>query len=171
VTDTIYLACPTCGHSLQVHTGDHHAGCCFCGGDCVVNRNGRIVTLAPVELALQALQESGERAAAEQAIKKLNAEIRNLKVLLGELSSEGSPLQTVRMIGYVVITVGLLLTMLYGLQNQTVVPMAAAGIVLAIALHGSTEFIGKDYYIQKAFLNELIEKKRSEILRYQQRLA
>jgi hypothetical protein len=101
------------------------------------------------------------------AVKKVKTEILNLEADLKELSAVGSPLDTVRAIGFSVITLGLVYSFLNGAPDTSAFSFAAVGILLGIVLHGGTEFFGKDYYIRKAYLNELIKRKRQELDKYQ----
>jgi hypothetical protein len=165
------LACPRCSSPLQVPPDLKRFTCHCCSAEHVIKRSGRFIFLNPIEAELLEIQERAVKKTARLAIKKLKAEVKNLEVELQELEDQGSPLDIVRTVGFAVIALGLLLSLIYGIGNISVLTMAASGIAVGIVLHGSTEFFGKDYYLHKAYLQELIKKKRGDILKYEHDLS
>jgi DNA-directed RNA polymerase subunit RPC12/RpoP len=171
LAEVLFLTCPNCGSKLEVIKSKLRFACPHCQAEHVVKRSGKIVYLSTLEQELESIQIRASRAESERTIMQLYQEIRALEAELQELRSEGAPLDNVRMIGMAAITLGLLFAVIYGISNTFVMGYLAAGIVLGIALHGSTGFIGKDYYIRKTYLKELIDKKRGEIIQYEKRLG
>jgi predicted RNA-binding Zn-ribbon protein involved in translation (DUF1610 family) len=171
LAEVFFLTCPNCGSKLEVVKDKLRFACPHCQAEHVVKRSGKIVYLCTLEQELESIQVRASRADSERTIKLLYHEIRALEAELLELKSEGAPLDNVRMIGMAAITLGLLFAVIYGISNTYVMGYLAAGIVIGIALHGSIGFIGKEYYIQKTYLKELIDKKRGEIIQYEKRLG
>lgn len=169
--ETVLTTCPACGGNLPFQKRQKRCVCEACEIEYAVKSSEGKYFLLPVEQVLEELSLYANKKSAEIAIKKLKGEIRNLEVELKELTATGSPLETVRAVGLSVIALGLIFAILYnGITNTSVLAIGAVGIVTGIVLHSSTEFIGKDYYIRKAYLKELIHKKRSEILKHEQSL-
>jgi DNA-directed RNA polymerase subunit RPC12/RpoP len=170
VAEVFFLNCPTCGSPLEVVKNQPQFTCQHCQAYHLIKRSGKVVYLCSLEQELESVQQRANRAASERIINTLNQEIKALEADLRDLRSEGAPLDNVRMIGMAVITLGLFLAIIYGITNTMMMGYMAAGIVLGIALHSSTGFIGKDYYIRKRYLEELIDQKRGEILNNEKKL-
>jgi hypothetical protein len=170
VAEVFFLTCPNCGSQLDVVKTILNITCGNCQSEHVIKRSGKVVYLCTLEQELESVQNRADRAASQRMITILNQEIKDLEADLKELRSEGAPLDNVRMIGMAAITLGLFFAIIYGISNTMMMGYMAAGIVLGIALHGSTGFVGKDYYIRKRYLEELIDQKRGEILNHEKKL-
>jgi hypothetical protein len=160
------LKCPVCNTKLQEIKGGRTFHCEKCMTPYSLILFGSHLRLAPAGQASTHIQYDNP-AEVSLAVKKIKTEIINLEAELKELSAVGSPLDTVRTIGFSVITLGLVYSVLNGAPDSSTFSFAAIGILLGIVLHGGTEFFGKDYYIRKAYLNELIKRKRQELVKYQ----
>lgn len=166
-----FLTCPTCGSQLEAIEDQLKLACEKCQAEHLIKKSGKIVYICTLEQELESIQIRANRANTERMILKLNQEIHELEEELKELKSEGAPLENVRIIGLAAVTLGLLFAVIYGISNTFLMGYLAAGIVLGIALHGSTSFIGKEYYIRKMYLKELIDGKRGEIIQHEKKLG
>lgn len=169
--DLFYLICPSCGIHVQVKKDSKTYKCESCKGEHVVHRNGCVASLVSMEEELVKIQYGSTTGEATLAIKKLRAEIKNLEVELQELSRQGSPLDSVRAIGFGIITLFLLFAILNSSTDVSLFAFGAIGIVMGIVIHSSTELFGKNYFVRKAYLKELIQKKRAEVARQEHILA
>lgn len=163
MTSTLSLTCPSCGSILFVDELPRWLRCEQCRVEHVVKNSGSLTVLAPVEGELDRIHKGAARQASLEAIKKLNLEILDLEDELERLSKQGTPLDTVRIIGFCAITLGLVFSVLYGNANLDALSLAAVGIVLGIVLHGGTEIFGQEYFIRKTYLKKLIYKKQSNV--------
>jgi DNA-directed RNA polymerase subunit RPC12/RpoP len=171
VAEVFFLTCPTCGSQIEVVKNQLQFVCQYCQAEHVIKKSGKVFYLCTQEQELKSLKLKANRVHAERRIKQLNLEVMSLEEELRALSSEGAPLDNVRMIGLAAITLGLFFALIYGISNTFVMGYLAAGIVLGIALHGSTSFFGKDYYIKKTYLKALIDDKRGEIIQTEKNLG
>jgi DNA-directed RNA polymerase subunit RPC12/RpoP len=171
VAELLFLTCPNCGSQLEVVKEQLRFACKYCQAEHVIKKSGKVVYLCTHEQELETLKVKANRVNAERRIRQLNLEVKSLEEELQELRSEGAPLDNVRMIGLAAVTLGLFFALIYGISNSFMMGYLAAGIVLGIALHGSTSFIGKDYYIKKTYLKQLIDDKRDEIIQTEKSLG
>lgn len=72
MVNSVTLSCPTCGQQLIIEEDVERFACAGCGREHVVRRAGGLVRLLPAA-------EGPERAAAQQEIERLTAEIQSLR--------------------------------------------------------------------------------------------
>jgi hypothetical protein len=167
LTGVLTLTCPSCGTHYRVEAQPVGLRCPQCQVEHVVKNSGNRIVLALLEGELDLMPKGAAQQVCLNAIKKLNLEILDLQAELDSLSKQGSPLDTVRLIGFCAITLGLVFSVLFGQSNLEALSLAAVGIVLGIVLHGSTELFGQSYYIRKTYLKKLIYQKQVSVFQYE----
>lgn len=168
MTGVLILACPSCGTSISLNQQVRWTRCESCQQEHVVRSSGSMPVLAPVEPELERIQKKATRDTALFSIRALNLEILDLQAELDSLTKEGTPLDLTRAVGFSVIVLGMVYLVLFGEVNLNVMSLAAVGVALGAVLHGSTEFIGHDYYLRKTYLSRLIHKKQVQVFEYEQ---
>ena len=87
MSDVVVLTCPSCGGKLQITADIDRFACAYCGTEQIVKRGDGIVSLAPVVAGLKRVQAGVDKTAAELAISRLTAEIKELE---GHLAREAN---------------------------------------------------------------------------------
>jgi uncharacterized protein (UPF0212 family) len=167
VSDFVTLLCPSCGAKRKVSSAQNVYICELCQSEHILKCKEGMFVLSPLTEELALIQQQAIKKEASRAVRKLKADLQNIELELQELSKMGTPLETVRTIGFAVIALGLALSILNGLANMHAMTVAASGIVMGIMLHGSTELFGRDYYIRKDYLKKLRAQKRCELEHYE----
>ena len=77
--DFVLLTCPSCGSELKITDEIDRFACNYCGNELVVKRGGGITSLKLVIDSIKDVKKGVDKTASELAIKRLEAEIKDLE--------------------------------------------------------------------------------------------
>lgn len=69
----------------------------------------------------------------------------------------------IRNIGFILVGTGIVYALLSSMTNLALLDYGVYAILAGILLHGASQLFGREYFIQKAFLEELILIRLNEI--------
>ena len=103
------------------------------------------------------------------AIRTLTAELQELEKQQETLSERWGLLDLVRNSGFILILTGIGYMVLNNLTSLSMLTHGVYAIITGILLHAGSQLVGKGYYVQKAFLKELVLLKQNEIEQHRAR--
>jgi hypothetical protein len=136
--------CSECGEELDVHEFSTCMSCPGCG------RYHYLLSQPAAGVPLI-------------AIRTLRAELQELEKQQEALSERWGLVDLVRNIGLILILTGIGYMVLNSLTSLSMLTYGVYAILTGILLHAGSQLVGKGYYVQKAFLKELVLLKQHEI--------
>jgi ribosomal protein S27E len=103
------------------------------------------------------------------AIRTLTAELQELEKQQETLSERWGLVDLVRNTGFILILTGIGYMVLNNLTSLSMLTHGVYAIITGILLHAGSQLVGKGYYVQKAFLKELVVLKQNEIEQHRAR--
>lgn len=149
--ETTTHTCPECGEKLAVPGNSTLLSCPRC----------RVVRFMPSEQAGDL--QFGEGSAPAISIHTLTGEVKELENQLLALVERWGLIDLFRNIGLILVLTGIGYALLSSMSNLSLLNYGVYAMVAGICLHGISQLVGRAYYIQKAFLEELIIIKQHEI--------
>jgi hypothetical protein len=144
------LTCSECGEELVVHDLSIHLSCPGCG------KFHFALSQPPAGAPLI-------------AIRTLTAELQELEKQQETLSERWGLVDLVRNSGFILILTGIGYMVLNNLTSLSMLTYGVYAIISGILLHAGSQLVGKGYYVQKAFLKELVLLKQNEIEQHRAR--
>jgi hypothetical protein len=138
------LTCSKCGEELAFHEYLNYMSCPGCG------RYHYPLSQPPAGAPLI-------------AIRTLTAELKELEKQQETLSERWGLIDLVRNTGLILILTGIGYMVLNSLTSLSMLTYGVYAIMTGILLHAGSQLVGKEYYVQKAFLKELVLLKQHEI--------
>jgi hypothetical protein len=151
--ETPTLNCPDCGEALARLENSTLLRCSKCGG---------MRFLLSGQLGEVSI---GDGSSPAITIHTLKSEVKELEKQLHALVERWGLIDLARNIGFILVLSGGGYALLSNVSSLTLLNYGVYGILAGILLHGLSQLVGKEYYIQKAFLEELILIKNNEIER------
>jgi hypothetical protein len=145
------LTCPDCGEELAMIENST----LVCCPGCKIVRF--IISGQPGEAGF------GVGSAPAITIHTLSGEVRELEKQLLTLVDRWGVVDLFRNIGFILVLTGIGYAILSSLSNFSLLTYGVYAMLGGIILHAAIQLVGRDYYIQKAFLEELILIKQHEI--------
>jgi hypothetical protein len=149
--ETTTFTCPDCGEDLAMLENSTLVRCPHCG---VAH------SFTPGQPRVLRFSNGSTRAI---KIQTLTGEVRELEKQRQALSERWGLVDLARNIGYILVWTGVAYALLSSFSRLTLLNFGVYAILAGILLHGVSQLVGRDYYIQKAFLDELIFIKETEI--------
>jgi predicted RNA-binding Zn-ribbon protein involved in translation (DUF1610 family) len=149
--ETTTPTCPECGEELALIENSTLLSCPQCG----------IVRFIRSFPARDLRIKEGDLPAIN--VHTLIGEVKILERQLQTLSDRWGLVDLVRNIGLILVLTGIGYALLSSMTSLSLLNYGVYAILSGIFLHGGSQLVGKDYYIRKAFLEELILIKQHEI--------